>query len=556
MNRTAITLLLLAATMAFAQQEGQQSKSNSALVEVALPEPLTPPAPATPRINGPSVFGVRPGSPFLYSIPATGDRPMNFAVEGLPKGLLLDASTGSITGSISKAGTNAVTLIARNAKGEDKRRFKIIVGQQIALTPPMGWNSWNCWGGKVSQEKVLGSAQALKAAGLDRHGWNYINIDDGWQGKRGGSQNAIQPNFKFPEIKVLSEKIHGMGLRFGIYSTPWRGSYEGHIGSSCDNQNGLYDWIESGDHNECYRIGNTGAAFNQMEGGAQNEAVRNKSKEGAEVMAKRKSNWKFGAYPFSEQDAKQWAEWGVDYLKYDWNPIDVPHVEAMAKSLRATGRDIVYSLSNSAPFKNAADWQQLANLWRTTGDINDSWKSMSGIGFGKQAAWAPYQGPGHFNDPDMLVVGRVGWGNPHPSHLTPDEQYTHLSLWCLLSAPLLLGCDLEQLDPFTLSLITNDEVLSIDQDELCKPAICVSPEGPIKIYVKELADGSKAVGLFNTGETPSQITLDWGQAGLFGKQSLRDLWRQKDLGTFEMSHVAEVPVHGVILLKVTPVKKG
>ena len=166
---------------------------------------------------------------------------MTFAVEGLPKGLALDASSGRITGSLNKAGTNVVTLIVRNAKGEDKKPFKIIVGKQIALTPPMGWNSWNCWGGKVSQEKVLKSAQAMKAAGLDRHGWSYVNIDDGWQGKRGGVGKAIQPNSKFPDMKSHSDQIHGMGLRFGIYSTPWRGSYEGHIGSSCDNADGVYE---------------------------------------------------------------------------------------------------------------------------------------------------------------------------------------------------------------------------------------------------------------------------------------------------------------------------
>ena len=545
---------LLAASLAGAAQT--KSEPSATPPTPSLPASLTPPASETPRINGASVFGVRPCSPVLYSIPATGERPMSFAAEGLPEGLALDATSGRITGSLSKAGTNVVTLIARNAKGEARRSLKIIAGERIALTPPMGWNSWNCWGGKVSQEKVMRSAQAIKAAGLDRHGWSYVNIDDGWQGKRGGAAKAIQPNSKFPDMKALSDQIHGMGLRFGIYSTPWRGSYEGHIGGSCDNADGAYDWIESGDHNEYYRIGKTSTSFNQMAGGAQNEALRNKSKEGAEWMAKRKSNWKFGTYPFHEQDAKQWADWGVDYLKYDWNPNDVPHVEAMTKALRATGRDIVYSLSNAAPLKNAADWQRLANLWRTTGDIHDSWKSLSSIGFEKQAAWAPYQSPGHFNDPDMLVIGLVGWGNTHPSHLTPDEQYTHVSLWCLLSAPLLLGCDLDQLDPFTLGLVTNDEVLAIDQDELCKPAVCVSPGGPLKVYVKELADGTKAVGLFNTGDTPAQVTLDWKQAGLSGKQTLRDLWRQKDLGTFEGSYGAEVPVHGVILLKVTPEKKG
>ncbi len=477
---------------------------------------------------------------------------MTFAVEGLPEGLTLDASTGRITGKLSVPGTNAVTLVAKNDKGEARKSFLIVSGEKIALTPPMGWNSWNCWGGLVSQEKVLRSAEAMKAAGLDRHGWTYVNIDDGWQGKRGGPQLAIQPNDKFPDMKAMGERIHGLGLKFGIYSTPWRGSYEGHIGGSCDHQDGTYDWIESGDHNKFMRIGNTDPAFDNLAGGAQNEALRKKTKLGAEVMAKRKSNWTFGAYPFDSQDARQWGEWGVDYLKYDWNPIDVPHVEAMNKSLRGAGRDIVFSLSNSAPIKNATDWQNLANLWRTTGDISDSWKSLYDIGFTKQDAWSRYQSSGQYNDPDMLVVGRVGWGNPHPTHLTPDEQYTHVSLWCLLSAPLLLGCDLEHLDPFTLGLITNDEVLAIDQDELCKPAVCVTPEGPLKVFVKELADGSKAAGLFNTGETPAKITLDWKQAGLAGKQVLRDLWRQKDLGILEKSYTAEIPVHGVMMLRITP----
>ena len=555
MHLLSVPLLLFTACLAFSQQSNPQTQvsPSPSQVPVSLPAPLTPPAPDTPRINGASVFGVRPGSPFLYTIPSTGDRPMIFAAEGLPAGLTLDAGTGSITGKLTKAGEYPILLIATNAKGEARRTFKIVAGEQIALTPPMGWNSWNCWGGQVSQEKVLRSARALVAAGLDKHGWNYVNIDDGWQGERGGAAKAIQPNKKFPAMKELGDQIHGMGLKFGIYSTPWRGSYEGHIGSSCDSPDGVYDWIVSGDHNESFRIGNTDRAFDQLEGGAQNEAKRRQVQQGQDIMSKRKSNWKHGQFPFFAQDARQWADWGVDYMKYDWNPIDVPHTEAMAKALQGTGRDIVYSLSNSAPFNHAADWQHLSNLWRTTGDINDSWKSMSGIGF-SQEKWAPYQSPGHFNDPDMLVVGWVGWGKPHPTKLTPDEQYTHISLWSLLSAPLLIGCDLEKLDPFTLGLLTNDEVIAMNQDTLVKPAICVSPNGDLKVYVKELSDGTKAVGLFNTSATPSTVTFNWKQAGLIGSQTLRDLWRQKDLGTFSDTYSAEVPSHGVLLLKLSPVK--
>jgi len=253
------------------------------------PAPLTPPAPATPRINGPSVFGVRPGSPFLYSIPATGERPMTFAVEGLPAGLTLDSATGRITGSLAKAGEYPVTLVARNARGENKRPFRIVVGEQIALTPPMGWNSWNCWHGDVTQDAVLCAAKAMVAAGLDRHGWTYVNIDDAWQGVRGGPFNGIQPNKKFPDMKSLADQIHALGLKFGIYSGPWLTSYAGYIGSSCDNEDGTYDWIVAGNHNEFMRIG------------------KDKGMSGSE----KKSLLRHGKFPFFKQDARQWASRGA-----------------------------------------------------------------------------------------------------------------------------------------------------------------------------------------------------------------------------------------------------
>jgi alpha-galactosidase len=161
-------------------------------------EILTPPAPATPRINGPSVFGVRPGSPFLYTIPATGERPMEFAVEGLPEGLKVDAATGQITGSLKEKGEFKVVLKAKNAQGENEKKFRIVVGDTIALTPPMGWNSWNSWAENVDQEKVLTSAKILVSSGLINHGWTYVNIDDTWQGKRTGKDKALLSNEKFP----------------------------------------------------------------------------------------------------------------------------------------------------------------------------------------------------------------------------------------------------------------------------------------------------------------------------------------------------------------------
>ncbi len=493
---------------------------------------MTPPAPKEPRINGPKIFGVRPGSIFLYTIPATGEKPLKFSAEYLPAGLKLDPVTGQITGKLSKSGEYKVNLIAKNSLGQDTRKFTIVVGEKIALTPPLGWNSWNCWGAAVSQEKVLSSAKAMVDKGLGNYGWTYINIDDGWQATRGGRYNAIQPNRKFPNMSSLAEHIHSMGLKFGIYSTPWRGTYAGHIGSSGDFEDGTYDFIKAGNFNKDYRIDSADKRNNSS----------------------RRLNYVYGKYSFVENDVKQWVEWGVDYLKYDWKPNDIYHTGEMMKALRGKDRDIVYSLSNAAPFDTAAEWAKMANCWRTTGDIRDNWKNFSTIGFA-QDKWAPFTGPGHWSDPDMLVIGLVGWGpNLHFTRLTVPEQYTHISLWCLLSAPLLIGCDIAAMDEFTLGLLTNRDVLDIDQDPLGIQATQVSNENNKIVYSKKLEDGSLAVGLFNLGESKTNVSVSWQKLGIKGTKTVRDLWRQKDIGSFSDSYSAEVEPHGVVLVKISPEK--
>ena len=501
------------------------------------PQILTPPAPDTPRINGAKVFGARPGSPFLYTIPASGKRPMRFSADALPDGLSLDADTGRITGVLKQKGEFAVTLHAENALGKATRELRIKGGDQLAFTPPLGWNSWNCWSDKVSQEKTLAAARAFVDKGLINHGWSYINIDDGWQGVRGGPLNAIQPNAKFPSMEELSRQVHGMGLKLGIYSTPWRGAYSGHIGSSCDNEDGTYDWIKAGDFTDDYKYPKD------------------------RTIGHPKDNYKIGKFSFVDRDAKQWAQWGIDYVKYDWNPVLQPEIKAMQNALRAAPRDMVYSLSNGLYFNWAGEYPAEANLWRISGDIVDTWESLKGIGFSRKAwkdaplgndKWAPYVGPGHYIDPDMLIIGQVGWGNPHPTRLTPDEQYTHISLWALLSAPLILGCDPEKLDDFSVSLLTNDEVLDVDQDALCKLATRVGGTDALPVYAKALEDRSLAVGLFNLTESESMVTVQWADLKLNGKQIVRDLWRQKDLGGFDGRFEAKVPPHGVVFVRIRP----
>jgi alpha-galactosidase len=480
------------------------------------PEFRTPKPTPAPHINGPSIFGVRPGAPFLYRIPASGARPIEFNTDSLPSGLHLDSKTGEISGVLKKPGEYTVTLRTKNSAGRAEKKFRIVVGETIALTPPMGWNSWNCSGSRVDAEKVLKSARGMVDSGLINHGWTYINIDDAWQGERGGRFNGIQGNEKFPDVKGLCDQLHKMGLKAGIYSTPWTTSYATYIGGSAENPEGT--WSKP----KIPKRGN---------------------------VNKKILPWAIGKYSFATNDAKQWAAWGIDYLKYDWNPNELPETQEMYNALRSSGRDVVLSLSNSTPFTNAPALSKIANCWRTTGDIRDTWDSMNKKGFGEDK-WEPFAGRGHWNDPDMLVVGQVGWGSPHPTKLTPDEQYTHITLWCLLSAPLLLGCDLDQLDDFTLNLLTNDEVLAINQDALGKQALTVSKNGDLRVYAKDLEDGSKSVGLFNLGETNATVTANWSDLNLSGKLLVRDLWRQRDLGKFSGKFELNVAPHGAELVKI------
>jgi alpha-galactosidase len=321
-------------------------------------------------------------------------------------------------------------------------------------------------------------------------------------------------------------------LKVGLYSTPWMGSYAGFRGGSCDNADGIYDHkaIPADKRLQPHQI------FGRHPG---------YSKAG---MGKVGPHW------FCDADAKQWAAWGVDYVKHDWKPNDIPTTERIAKGLRACGRDIILSLSNAAPIGNAPGLSKLAQLWRTTGDIHESWKSIRDIGF-KQDAWSPFASPGHWNDPDMLQIGMLGTPNRaetvfHPSKLTPDEQYTQVSLWCLLAAPLILSCDLTQLDDFTLGLLTNDEVLAVDQDPLGRHGVYVAGPDQGDVIAKQLEGGDMAVGLFNRDDQAKEVTVRFADLKLTGRQKVRDLWRQKDCGTCDEAFSATVPPHGVMLVRI------
>ena len=471
-----------------------------------LPYILTPKPGEAPKINGAKVYGVRPNSPFMFKIPATGKKPLQYSVQNLPEGFMVNPANGVITGKLTRSGDYKVTFVVKNTKGVAKRDFTIKCGDVLALTPPMGWNSWNCWGLSVSDERLKASAKAMMDKGLIDHGWAFMNIDDGWEDKQRNASGAIVANTKFPDMKKLGEWLHGNGLKFGIYSSPGPKTCGGYLGS----------------------------------------------------------------YQHELQDATTYASWGIDYLKYDWCSYGDIHdkndnslasykkpYEVMQDALQKQNRDIVYSLCQYG-MQNVWEWGETVNgnCWRTTGDIEDTWESLSGIGF-KQLKQYAYAKPGRWNDPDMMIVGQVGWGDHlHPTRLTPDEQYTHVSLWSLLSAPLLIGCDLSKLDDFTLNLLTNDEVIAINQDvagSQAKQVIIRSDPNNVdyQVWVKELSDGSKAVGIFNTTDKSEVVRFHWNEIQQSPNQKVRDLWRQQDLGNFAGMFSTRVAAHGVTLIKIT-----
>ena len=455
---------------------------------------------AKPRLNSPRITGATPGRPFLFRIPASGQGPLTFRAKNLPAGLKLNAMTGIITGALRRPGRTAVHVTVSGPKGKTTGVITIVGGMHaLALTPPLGWNSWNVWGPRVDDAKVRAAADALVSSGLAAQGYTYVNIDDAWEGPR-NANGDITSNGKFPDMRALADYVHNKGLKIGIYSSP-----------------------------------------------------------GPRTCQQRFP----GSYQHEAQDAKTWAEWGFDYIKYDWcsysdvepNHDSIPGLQKpyalMRSVLDGLDRDLVFSLCQYG-WGHVWTWGTAVggNLWRVTGDITDTWLSMSNIGFA-QTGHGKYAGPGHWNDVDMLVVGKVGWGDTlRNTRLTPNEQLTHISLWALQAAPMIIGADLSQADAFTTSLLGNPEVLAVDQDPLGKAAGRALQTGRVEVWARPLANGTMAVGLFNRDVVARPITVHWSDLDRSGALAVRDLWRHRNLGRKRDQFTAVVPRHGVVLVTV------
>jgi alpha-galactosidase len=353
----------------------------------------------------------------------------------------------------------------------------------LAKTPPMGWNSWNKFAAKIDDATIRAETDALVASGMKAAGYQYINIDEGWEGARDAAGN-LMPNKNFPDMKALAAYVHSKGLKIGIYSSPGPKACGGFEGS----------------------------------------------------------------YGHEEQDAKLFASWDMDYLKYDWCTAGTVYersqypeaLHKMSVALAHTGRPIVYSIHG-----RGAVWDysaaEGANLWRTTGDIKDTYARMLAIGFAQQGLEG-FAGPGHWNDPDMLEVGNGG--------MKDNEYRMHMSLWCLLAAPLMAGNDLIKMTPETLAILTNPEVIAVDQDSAGIQGRLIYQQGAIAVMMKPRADGSKAVGLFNREQGVVTVSVNFKDIGLKDQAQVRDLWARKSLGNFNGSYAVDVPEHSVVLVRI------
>jgi len=441
-------------------------------IEPAMPAPppgMTPPGPPAGEAGpAPAPGGPPPGAPG-------------------PSGVRRRMLSGPV---VARRGTPAPSYKARvdfaTLPKLELPALRDVPYNGLAKTPPMGWNSWNKFQTRFDDKTVREIADALVSSGMQAAGYQFINIDDGWQSTR-DANGVLQPNPNFPNMKALADYVHSKGLKLGIYSSPGPLTCAGYTGS----------------------------------------------------------------YGHEELDAKTWSAWGIDYLKYDWcsasrvwKETDLqPVYQRMGEALAKADRPIVFSLCQYG-MAHVEKWGPKVggNLWRSTGDIQDRWESMTRIGF-SQSPLAPYAAPGHWNDPDMLEVGNGG--------MTTAEYRTHFSLWSILAAPLIAGNDLRSMSADIKGILTNKEVIAVDQDPLGKAGYQVTKEGDKEVWAKPLDGGAWAVALFNRGPAAAALGVKWSDLKLGGKLKVRDLWAHADKHATPGGYSAEVPSHDVVLLRVS-----
>lgn len=476
--------------------------------EIAIAKPFE----GAPRINLASVYGASPEKPFLLRIPATGQRPMRFCAAGLPEGLELKENI--ITGRVKHAGDYPVTLTAENALGVCEKRLTLEIRENhVLLTPLMGFTSWNAFESTVSQEMMTRTAQRMVDLGVSEYGYAYVNTDSGWQKEYGGEFDAIMPNEKFPDMKKMCDDIHTLGLKCGIYATPMLTAW------GCPREFASIPGCTQGAADDRFARTNGGIG----------------------VIRKEKNN------------ARQWAAWGFDYLKYDWAPTDPVNAELMRQELVATERDFGFCVTVMAMEPYAHYYAKHCNSYRANPDAHGQWPNLLAI-YASHEKFGANVCKGHFFDLDMLDVG----DGQYPEHendasrfaLTQDEQIVSFTMRAFFQSPLQISSSMEHISEFELSLYGNEEIIALNQDAAFDPARrltaqeeAIGIEG-VHIYERTLEDGAKAIAVFNMGETQAcfDVTSE-------ARAPWRDVWAKKDLGKRSAMTLDMAP-HTVRVLRV------
>jgi alpha-galactosidase len=494
-------------------------------------EILTPAPKDQPKINGPGIYGARPGKKFIYRIPCQGKRPIQFTVKNLPPELSLDKDNGIISGVVpGKEGQYQMTFVAKNDFGKDSHQFKLVIGDKMALTPPTGWNSWGGHMLLVTDETIRKTVDLFVNGGLADVGFQYISIDDCWMKISEANYNArtekkkeqhegfsydgligdvrdsdgnVIPNKNFPDMKAMTDFIHSYGLKAGLYSSP--GPY------TCQNF--------------------------------------------------------VGSLGYEKQDADQYAKWGFDLLKYDLcsgrgclsclNDQGVPYPQSefwrpMATYIGQQDRDILFNLcqyGGDEPWK----WAPALGIssWRIGGDLNHNVDTYFKYALRIATELRDYSKPGQWNDPDFMYIHKLRDAKKmvNPSKEIPlntNQRYQYVSLWSIVCAPFFFSCDVNEIDEFTIKLLSNPDVMNINQDELGHVAEVKKNENDEVVMMKKMADGSKVLAVFNTNmENEKVIKLDLLSLQFDRMVSVYDVWRQKEIGTFEGSFSAKISPNGV-----------
>jgi hypothetical protein len=512
---------------------------------------------AAPQFHGGGVIGIHPNTPLIYSLPVSGNQPVEFSAKHLPDGLSLDAQSGIISGSLVKPGEYKFTVIAKNSAGKASAGIKVVFGPTLAMTPPMGWNSYDAFGDAVVESEVLANAQWLKEH-LQAFGWDTVVVDFRWYDSKADGirvQNpegvtldefgrCIPPTNRFPSatgglgFKPLADKLHAMGLKFGI-----------HIMRGIPRRAVEQDLPI---HGTSFRASQAA----RPAGDVARECRWNRDMYGVDASTDAGKAW-------YADIAKQYADWGIDYIKCDdianiergTNRYPRLEVEALANGLRASGRSIVLSLSpGPALLQENEHLKANANLWRISSDFWDNWRSLN-HNFTLFANWQTNRAVGHWPDGDMIPFGHICVRNcdVHPdrwTRFTRDEQLTLMSLWALAQSPMMLGMNLPDNDDWTTALLTNPEVLAVNQDAAGDFARRISVSGQVAdVWAKKLSDGAQAVGFFNRTDSPLKLDFAWQNLGI-AKPDVRDMWLRKDLGHHQKNFTGELPAHGCVLLRV------